>query len=549
MKDAAFPPQVPLRPPSEVMRLRRMGAMFPTRLSFLRILTRRLSEQGTQPRRTVWEMDTDGYGRAVFTLDYFGHTYSLVALSQPLDEKDRSDRVIATAWDAAFVLYDGVPDTAELDRIAAAAPLQEAGRYTEKDLVLSRANKSVRLWSHCVERLRNGEQPDPHVLNPIGYLMRTTAVYGNGKFGIADRALLEDRPGLEVSFMIEMLTVWLIRNFTFALIEHVGGHTIERDLKRQLGIGNATGLGMAPFLVTHPVLLNNWMMVRETALARVRAQPHLTDAQQSRLRDLHARAVDHLSQWQVPEAAHQLRIDQMCAEWAHLTPALQDLTASDALEHLWQHGQSYSIETQELLLSLMLEPFPELIDGLAECLTDPFGAGALSFADTAALQAVLTRDYDWALALDFDDPQQCQRFWYVSEEKLEPRLGDRVQDLGADRESPLDIARQIKALHADLPDVPEPLTTFLTRHPQHLLAAERAQIMTTHPYAEIRDNLIADTCLPIDMLRAKLACFGATRFDPKSDLWTRITLAQGAPLADELGMQHADDWWCPAMPT
>ena len=38
--------------------------------------------------------------------------------------------------------------------------------------------------------------PMPAMIRDIGYLMRTTAVYGNGKFGIADRALIADRPGL-----------------------------------------------------------------------------------------------------------------------------------------------------------------------------------------------------------------------------------------------------------------------------------------------------------------------------------------------------------------
>ena len=65
-----------------------------------------------------------------------------------------------------------------------------------------------------------------------------------------------------------------------------------------------------------------------------------------------------------------------------------------------------------------------------------------------------------------------------------------------------------------------------------------------YPYGEIRDNLIAQTCLPIDMLRCKLSFFGASKFDPKSDRWTRITLCQGAPLADELS-DRADDWWLP----
>jgi len=45
------------------------------------------------------------------------------------------------------------------------------------------------------------------------------------------------------------------------------------------------------------------------------------------------------------------------------------------------------------------------------------------------------------------------------------------------------------------------------------------------------------------MLRCKLSFFGAAGFDPKSDKWTRITLAQGAPLFDEL--DNADDWWMP----
>jgi len=41
--------------------------------------------------------------------------------------------------------------------------------------------------------------------------------------------------------------------------------------------------------------------------------------------------------------------------------------------------------------------------------------------------------------------------------------------------------------------------------------------------------------LPIDILRCKLAFFGASRFDPRSDRWVRISLFQGLPYPDELG--------------
>ena len=60
------------------------------------------------------------------------------------------------------------------------------------------------------------------------------------------------------------------------------------------------------------------------------------------------------------------------------------------------------------------------------------------------------------------------------------------------------------------------------------------------PYAEIRDNLIGAEMRPIDLLRCKLAMFGAQNFDPRSDRWLRITLFQGAPFPDELAAGGLD---------
>ena len=147
MKDIVLPAQLPLRPPNTVMRLRRMGAAFPTRLSFLRTLMRALAADKVKVARPVWSMDATGFGHAVYTLRFGGHDYALVAVSTDLPPEMRTDRVIATAWDTAYVLYDGIPDQTEIDRIVASAPLQEAARFTARDLVLSRANKSVRLFT------------------------------------------------------------------------------------------------------------------------------------------------------------------------------------------------------------------------------------------------------------------------------------------------------------------------------------------------------------------------------------------------------------------
>ena len=540
MKDIALPPQTELRPPEVVMRLKRMGQFFPTRLSFLRVLMRDLADSQAVVTRPVWEMSAEGFGHAVYQVTLRGHVYSLVMVTQDLPPEARSDRVIATAWDAAFVLFDGVPQTEDIARICAEAPKQEAGRFTEKDLVLSRANKSVRLWEHVVGALRAGHQPDAARLAEIGYLMRTTAVYGNGKFGIADRHIVADRPGVSGPFAVEMLTVWLIRHATIDLVSYLGGQRLDDRLARGLGIGNATGLGMAPFLVSHPVLLNNWMMARETALARARALG-MDAARATRLSDLAERAGRHLEGWRVPDPDHDRVLRDLAVEWAAFAPTVTD---HESLDAIYEASLSGSLALQELVCALLIEVAGDVVDGLSDCMGDPFGATPHAFEGTAAVKAAIEQHFGWATDIAYDEAENSRRFWYVSAAKLEPRIGDRYAEAGADLESPLHVSRCIAALYTDLPDQNCVISAFLASFPQHAWAISRVALAERYPYADIRDNLIAADCLPIDMLRCKLSFFGATRFDPKSDLWTRVTLAQGAPLAHQLD-ERADDWWLP----
>lgn len=534
-----------LRDPNVVMRLKRLGSTFPTRLSFLRVLLRRLAADGSTVSRPVWQIDENGYGRAVYSVDLGGFTYSLVAFSTPLSAEDRTDRVIATAWDTTYVLFDGVPTPADLDRLELNAPKQEAGRFEPTEIVLCRANKSVRLFAHVVDALKAGKQPDRELVTKTGYLMRTTAVYGNGKFGISDRARISQRPGLGGPFMAEMLAVWLVRGFTHDLVEHMGGAKLDRDIKTRLGIGNSTGLGMAPFLVSHPVLLHHWFETREKALARVVDVMQLPKDVAQTYVNLCARAHKHLRQWQVPDAAHQARNETVATEWGQL---IQDWDTDVwqlpfAPNQFLEASKGYSEDIQELAVSLLLEPMGELIDDLSADLASDVPPSFDVTMSVSKVQSMIENHASWALETDFEASAETAQFWYVSEEKLEPRLGNRAEEEGAELESPLDIARRIKALYSELNGATGNVAGFLMQHPEHRFALRRVQTLASNPFSELRDNLISDRCLPIDMLRAKLAFFGASKFDPKSDRWTRINLCQGAPLFDEL--DNADDWWLP----
>lgn len=545
------------RSPDTVLRLDRMGSAHQTRLSFLRTLLRAAAKEKWRFSCPRFDIDACGVGTAVYQTDAGERTYSLVCFGHDLPAEKRTDRVIAEAWDATFVLFDGTPSEADIQRLFANVPRQEAGRYLASELVLARANRSVRLFDHVVDVLASGMQPDVERLDATGYLMRTTAVYGNGKFGIADRDRIQSRPEMSGPFRAEMLTVYLIRSFTIDLAEHMArlrapdrAVTLAPAVRRRLGVGNATGLGMAPFLVRHPLLLHKWISARETALARVRSLAAADESTRVHFFSALASGQRQVSRWTTDDSVQAPRIAGLAMD----LDRLRDVIQSDGLLHgpypwdatyRWAARQ-LSLEGQEFTVSLLLEPHGALVDDLATQMAADEAAdfgidGAQRCGD---LLADIERCYPWALATDFTHPDSAALFWYVSEEKLEPRLGMRATELGADLEQPLAVARDAAMLHTALrSESPDALVgSYLLRFPEHRHAVRRAQILARHPYAEIRDNLIGADLRAIDILRCKLAFFGATRFDPRSDKWVRITLYQGAPFPNELAERDWDDW-------
>ena len=122
-------PELNVRGPSEVMKLERMGSFHPSRLSFARILIRKMIDQKTKINCSRWKIDEKGFGNAVYQLNLFGKELALIVFSNHLDPSQRTDRVIASSWDTSFALFDGVPSISDIKRLETQLPLQEAGRY------------------------------------------------------------------------------------------------------------------------------------------------------------------------------------------------------------------------------------------------------------------------------------------------------------------------------------------------------------------------------------------------------------------------------------
>ena len=550
-----------MRPPEQVMRLDRMGSSHQTRLSFMRSLIRRMSREHWKFECLRRDTDGDGFGVSVYAVTTPQRTYSLIAYTQDIPPKKRTDRVIAEVWDATFSLFDGVPTQADIDYLANNTPKQEEGRYRPSELVLARANKSLRVFEHVISALAKGNQPDIELLSSVGYLMRTTAVYGSGKFGCADRAKIAEREECKGAFQIELLAVYLIRWFTIDLAEYLakkrGGDKavkFEPHIRKFIGVGNATGLGMAPFLLKHPVLVHNWVMAKESALARVRSmETPLKDTLEKFTQSL-IQVIQHLGEWRVEDEVQTTRIDRLKEEIESLSHWCSDpinLMKPYPWNGIYQYVEDrFSLECQEMVVSLIIEPHGSLVDDLAETMSSVSTPKLVADMPLSQLKEIVKDYYVWATTIDFTLTDSQHHFWYYSEDKLEPRFGSRDVEEGSEQEMPLAIGRDAHELNQALLSISDEVLVgeFVLSFPQFRHIIRRIQNTLQRPYSEVQDNLLDESMRPLDLLRFKLAFFGASKFDPKSDLWTRISMYQGAPMPDQLSDPGHDKWFFPVIP-
>ena len=546
--------EIELRDPNIIMKLSRLGSFHQSKLSFLRSF---LSEfKDWEYKRDLFDLDKDGFGVVVYSFKKKDRVYSLICFANKIQDDERSDRVIATKWDAAFTLYDGIPSKKDIERLKQEVPKQEVGRLSYKELTLSRANKSVRVFDHVVESLSNGKQPNLDLLEKVGYLYRTTAVYGSGKFGLADRFRIKNREEINGPFRLEMMLVYLVRQFTFDQVNHVAQNknpeeAVKLDAKicKNLGIGNSTGLGMAPFIVNHPTLLNNWIMSREKALKKIREIKKVDPKDSDLFKQCLRNSIKNITSWNT-ESEYQLKkIKNLLNDVKKFLDFIEtkfDFEIDYAFNqlYLWVEKETCE-ECIEFIVSLMMEPYDKIIEPLVKQMSseeDKYFTIPTN-RKVQELKLIIDAKYPNILSVDFEKKQNYKKFWFISKNKEEPRIADRFEEKGCELEQPLAIARDIKKLYEKLLMTKKDMTIdkFLSENADLRHVVRRAFIIEKFPYSEIQDNTISENTIPIDMLRLKLSFFGALKFDPRSDKWLRICMFQGAPLPNEL--KNYDDHW------
>lgn len=552
---------VPLRSAIDACDPSDMGTARATRHSFSRALVRHMVERQWRVHREIFEMDDLGRGVAVYRVDAQRHVWSFVAFSQVLEDSARQDRVIAAGWDITVALVEGAVSRDRLNRLGVQVPRQEKGRADEDCVIWARGNRSSRFFGSVVTALAEGRQPDADAFGASPYLVRSTAFYSNGKFGLIDFESFDSTHPFAVPYRAHFLTAWLMRELSLDLVEHCAqavnpdAARLDPRWRRYLGLGNATGLGLVPYLVNHPQILDAWIRLREEPLAAVRSrEADLDGPDVARVSELLERAITYLRDGGATDISPFPNCGLIGDELAQLRPLLQEYRDHGSMrgvpeqfpwDRLHDEAERLSPGCRGALASILVELTGDLDASLEARLARDERTAVLPQQSVGELADAIDTHYGWVQQFDFEDPEETFYFWFSSENNEEPRRGRRGVDRGDRVEHGTDIARAVSALRGDLSRYPAEMSVarFLVAHPSHRGAVARVQAIQKLTYGEVRANLLSKNFLPLNFQRLQLAVYGMENFVPQSTDWLRVTLFVGAPRVRDLAEETADDDW------
>jgi len=564
-------PTLPLRPAAEIMTPEGMSAFKASRLSFLRYVIRRMVRERWQISPTRFELDEEGRGTVVYLLETPHRPIHFVVFSDNLPEERRTDRIIENHYDGEAFLCVGDPTEARIEAQRGEFADFLLGRSDIETLGWTRVNRSSRVFNAIADALAEGRQPDMDLVASAGYLVRNNGFWGSGRHGTAVMEAFSREEFLGRPYHADLLTLFMWRHFSLDLVEHIArcknpqAVVLDPKIRRFIGAGNASGLGLVPFVIRHPKRVHNWIFCRETAIARVKAMAVSHEGPETaQLLNLIERAI----------AYYATGIQVRPGIFAGSDKLVEDLSAlRDVVEAFQQDGcidgtqpalpcwgalcgwaaANLHAEGLEQLHSLLIEIYPQVADELEEAVLATVD-GTLDVRPeqrVGDLLSWLELGYGWALEIDVASDGARQHFWYLSYDNLEPRHGLRGVDPGEEFETFVDLVGEVQALADDLRVAPseQSVGAFLFAHPQHRNTIERVQSVAHCDYGEVRANVLSKDFEPCHLIRFLLTQYGMEKLDPQSRLWVRGTFLQGAPTADDIAAGVEEDWIFPMPPS
>lgn len=550
----------------ELMRPERLAAMQPCRLSRARALVNKLVRERWRIRLQRLEVDASASGVAIYSVQAPQQEFSFIAFSHPPSRTARTGRIIGQAWDMMGTLNEGPATPADIAAAQRELPKLYRGRATPNALTWCRCNRSMRVFGEALARLASGHQPAIAELAKVCYLMRNTGIDGNGTFGTRSFASLGAAHALGAPLEAQLMTAYLMREFSCDLIEQLarsGSRSavpLERGIRRFIGVGNGSALGLIFFVQNHPRLIDAWIGAREQAMALARAlELSVGDARVARLLELIRAAILFRRQ----DRMHYEAFDSsaaVAADLERIVPAVLELQASGLIEGRRCHypldvlarrfESELRPEAAETFLSLLLELIPEEADALGLRVSGDDELTVSPSETVASLCELIRGEYAWALATDRGRTDSYRYVWYKSQSAEEPRRGPR-QEVPQARDLALDICGELQQLLAELQHCPPSLSVarFLLEHPQHRQLIARIQCLRGREYHTPMANIHAVEFVPIHLVRLmNVAIHGIDKTRDFLNRNLRGVLFHGAPIAADLPGGYQGSTFYPSEP-
>jgi hypothetical protein len=556
-----------MRSPAQLMKPERLAVIQPSRISASHALMAQAIDQRWKITRTRFDIDAKGSGVANYLIEIDRWKFSFPVFAFEPSAHGRTGRIIGRSWDMLGALIEGEISEQDFQKTGEELPKLYEGRATPGTLIWCRSNRSARFFNQAVEALAAGRQPDVGVLAETCYLMRNTGLDGNGTFGTKSFLAYEADHPLRWSLAAQMLCAYMMRVYAQDLVQHLArlaspdACEMAPELRRFLGVGNGSALGLMLFVNNHPRLIERWLWIREEALANAKGlEPDAALGQCPTLLHLLDRAIlfreedrgVYESFISSATVAGQLKIVR--GEVVRLQERLQaanvigDLPFAELCRSL--DGRVHD-EVLETLHSLLIELVPQIADRLSRSLILDEELVGTPEMPVSRLRELLHSDYSWAFDIDLDTAQR-RYVWYKSATAEEPRRGPQdalgdVVNLG------LDLPRLIIQLDNELAMQPADLSTarFLLAHPQHRAIVTRVQALAGTPYHSPHADIMSEDFIPAQITR--LLNVGLHGIDKTRDYLNRNlrgVLFHGAPLPEDLASGNATQhWFYPSEPS
>ncbi|GAA1963127.1 hypothetical protein [Agromyces allii] len=550
-----------LTDPELLMRPERLQALAPSRVSAARAVLERVVREGWRIERVAFDIDENSSGEALYRVHARDRVFDFVVYGFEPDLSSRTGRITEKNWDMMAALIEGetTPESRAVTREE--LPKLYVGRAVPGTLTWARSNRSFRAFDHVVDALADGRQPDTRFLWEIGYLMRNTGLDGNGTFNTRSFLALDDEHPLRDPLHAQLFTAYLMREYAADLVNTLAAHRsdsaveLSPELRRMIGIGNGSALGLLFFVNTHPMLVGQWMRARQILIVEA---SKLTLAPGS---DGAARIAELLDQASAYYAAdpylyqHFQEPHLVGADLAVAAAVFRDLIAEGPTTGERLLGElvgRIDDEAWEVVAANLLELLPAV--SIEQALAGGIRSELMRSQATMRvdeLRDLIEREYAWALAIDMDAAGARDYVWYKSADAEEPRRGPAGEVAGG-RNWALDLPGDIQSLVATLDAfaADERVGRVLAARPDLRGVIERVQSLAGLAYHSPHMNMLDREFVPVSIVRfMNAAIHGLHRTVDTEDLRNVLGLIYiGAPTAADIadGTARIDPY--PAIP-